>query len=169
MKANIPKEKQTKSGLYVNAKEAYVMWKSNPEGVKIIDVCTSEEYLFVGFPTMAWKIPVAFQSYEWDDEKKRYPLKPLPDFVSRVLQIAKPDDTLMLMCRSGGRSAIAVNMLDNGGFKHVYQVLDGMEGDTVQGPESVFNGQRMKNGWKHSGCPWTYTLTPDHMILPSTY
>jgi rhodanese-related sulfurtransferase len=166
MRQQIPKEKQTTLGLYVTAKEAYVMWKSNPEGVKIIDVRTPEEYLFVGFPTMAWKIPVAAQSYIWDDEKKQYPMKPLPDFVSRVGQIARPDDTLLLMCRSGGRSAIAVNMLDNAGFKHVYQVLDGMEGDTVTDPESLFHGQRMKNGWKNSGCPWTYKLTPDHMILP---
>jgi rhodanese-related sulfurtransferase len=142
------------------------MWKSNPEGVKIIDVRTPEEYLFVGFPTMAWKIPLAIQSYTWDEGKKQYPMKPLPDFVSRVSKVAKTGDTLLLMCRSGGRSALAVNMLANAGFEHVYQVLDGMEGDTVTDPESIFHGQRMKNGWKNSGFPWTYKLTPDHMILP---
>jgi hypothetical protein len=27
-------------------------------------------------------------------------------------------------------------------------------------------GQRLKNGWKNSGCPWTYKLTPDRMVLP---
>lgn len=115
---------------------------------------------------MAWKIPVAVQSYEWDNEKKQYPMKALTDFVSRVKEIAKPDETLMLMCRSGARSAIAVNMLAKSGFTKVYNIYDGMEGDTVSENESIFKGQRMVNGWKNSGCPWTYKLTPEHMLLP---
>jgi rhodanese-related sulfurtransferase len=164
-KANLPKEKQTVLGLYATAKEAYEKWKADPDKVKIIDVRTPEEYLFVGHPTMAWKIPVAVQNYTWDAEKKQFPMKPLPDFAARVGEVANPDDTLMLMCRSGGRSAIAVNMLANAGFKHVHNIIDGMEGDAVEDPDSVFFGQRLKNGWKNSGCPWTYKLTPDRMVL----
>jgi rhodanese-related sulfurtransferase len=166
MSEPVQQEKKTTLGLYVTAREAYERWLANPGAIKIIDVRTPEEYLFVGFPVMAWKIPVASQTYEWDNEKHQYPMKPLPDFVARVQQIALKDDTLMLMCRSGGRSAIAVNMLAKAGFTQVYQVLDGMEGDTVSDPDSVFNGQRMKNGWKNAGCPWTYKLTPEQMILP---
>jgi rhodanese-related sulfurtransferase len=93
-------------------------------------------------------------------------MKPLPDFASRVCKIAKPNDTIMVMCRSGGRSAIAVNMLAKAGFKHVHNIVDGMEGDPVGDPASVFLGQRLVNGWKNSGCPWTYHLTPDRMVLP---
>ena len=165
-KAKLPKEKQTALGLYVTAKEAYEKWKAAPSKVKIIDVRTPEEFLFVGHPTMAWKIPVAAQIYEWDAKKKQFPMKPLPDFVSRVKEVAKPNDTLMVMCRSGGRSAIAVNFLAQAGFKHAYNITDGMEGDAVEDPASVFLGQRLKNGWKNSGCPWTYKLTPDRMVLP---
>jgi len=161
----LPKEKQTALGLYVSAKEAYERWKAEPDKVKIIDVRTPEEYLFVGHPTMAWKVPVAVQLYEWDAEKKRYPMKPLLDFVARMRELANPDDTLMLMCRSGGRSAIAVNFLAQAGFKHVYNIIDGMEGDTIQDPDSVFVGQRLKNGWKNAGNPWTYNLTPERMVL----
>ena len=117
---------------------------------------------------MAWKIPVAVQIYEWDPEKQKFPMKPLPDFVSRVEEVAKPDDTLMLMCRAGGRSAIAVNMLAQAGFKHAYTIVDGMEGDVVDDPASIFLGQRRKNGWKNSGCPWTDKLTPERMVLPKT-
>ena len=164
--ANIPKGKQTVLDLYLTAKEAFEKWKADPDKVKVIDVRTPEEYLFVGHPTMAWKIPVAIQVYEWDPEKSRYPMKPLPDFVSRVKEVAAPDDMLMLMCRSGGRSAIAVNMLAQAGFTHVYNIVDGMEGDLVEDPGSVFAGQRLKNGWKNSGCPWTYNLTPERMALP---
>jgi rhodanese-related sulfurtransferase len=164
--AKPPKEKQTTLGFYVTAKEAHEKWRAAPEAVKIIDVRTPEEYLFVGHPTMAWKIPVAIQSYEWDAEKKQFPMKPMPDFVFRVSEVAKPDDTLMVMCRSGGRSALAVNMLAKAGFKNVHNIIDGMEGDAVEDPDSVFLGQRMVNGWKNSGCPWTYKLTPDRMVLP---
>jgi rhodanese-related sulfurtransferase len=164
--ANLPKGKQTVLGLYVSSREAYEKWRADPDKVKIIDVRTPEEYLFVGHPVMAWKIPVAVQIYEWDPEKKKFPMKPLSDFVSRCREVAKPDDTLMLMCRSGGRSAIAANMLAQAGFKHVYNIVDGMEGDLVEDPHSVFAGQRLVNGWKNSGCPWTYTLTPERMLIP---
>ncbi len=70
------------------------------------------------------------------------------------------------MCRSGGRSAMAVNLLAKAGFTNVYNIIDGMEGDTVDDPASVFQGQRLKNGWKNSGSPWTYDLTPERMSLP---
>ena len=160
-KANLPKEKQTVLGLYVTAKEAYEKWQAAPEQVKIIDVRTPEEYLFVGHPAMAWKIPVATQSYEWNAEKQQFPMAPLADFVARVSQVAKPDDTLMVMCRSGGRSAIAVNFLAKAGFKNVYNIIDGMEGDGNGDSEST-----PQSGWKNSGCPWTKKLTPDRMVLP---
>ena len=164
--ANIPTVKQTALGLYVTAKEAYEQWRSAPEQVMLLDVRTPEEVLFVGHAPMAWKVPVAAQSYEWDAAKQQFPMRPLPDFVARVREVAQPEDTLMVMCRSGGRSAMAVNLLAQAGFKHVYNIIDGMEGDVVEDPASVFVGQRLKNGWKNSGCPWTYKLTPDRMVLP---
>ena len=89
----------------------------------------------------------------------------LPDFVARVQSVAKADNTIMVMCRSGGRSAIAANLLAKAGFTQVHNIIDGMEGDAVDDPDSVFKGQRMKNGWKNFGCPWTYDLTPDRMVL----
>jgi rhodanese-related sulfurtransferase len=104
--------------------------------------------------------------YKWDADKKQFPMLPLPDFVARVQGVAKPDDTLMVMCRSGGRSAIAVNLLAAAGFKNVYNITDGMEGDTVNDPDSVFRGQRLVNGWKNSGLPWTYDVNPARMVLP---
>jgi len=164
---NLPKEKQTALGLYVTAKQACKMWESDPESVKVLDVRTLEEYLFVGHPTMAWKIPLAVQSYEWDADKKKYPMKPLADFVERVQSVANVDDVILITCRSGGRSAMAINMLAQAGFKNLYNIIDGMEGDLVADPNSVFNEQRMINGWKNSGCPWTYDLTQERMVLPN--
>jgi rhodanese-related sulfurtransferase len=164
--AAVPTKKQTTLGLYVTAKEAYEKWRAVPESVMILDVRTPEEWLFVGHPAMAWKVPVAAQSYEWDARERRFPMRPLADFVSRVKQVAKPDDTILVMCRSGGRGAVAVNLLAAAGFKRAYNVIDGMEGDLVDDPESAFQGQRLKNGWKNSMCPWTYKLTPERLILP---
>jgi rhodanese-related sulfurtransferase len=163
---NIPNGKQTVLGLYLTAREAYEKWKAELGKVKIIDVRTPEEYLFVGHPKMAWKIPVAIQIYEWDPEKQKFPMKVLPDFVSRCGEVAKPDDTLMLMCRSGGRSAIAVNLLAQAGFRHAYNIVDGMEGDVKADSDSVAQAQPLKDGWKNSGCPWIKKLAADRMVLP---
>ena len=162
----LPKVKQTVLGLYVTAKQAYEKWQADPEKVMIIDVRTPEEYLFVGHPTMAWNIPVFAQTYQWDAEKQQFPMKPLPDFVARVQGVAKPDATLLVTCRAGGRAAMAINMLAQAGFKQVYNIVDGVEGDPVNDPESVFHGMPMKNGWKNSGCPWTYKPNPKQMVLP---
>jgi rhodanese-related sulfurtransferase len=90
-------------------------------------------------------------------------MKPLPDFVARVQTVAKPDDILMVTCRSGGRSALVVNLLAKAGFKNVYNIIDGMEGDANGDSESVAKGQL--NGWKNTGCPWTKKLTPERMVL----
>jgi rhodanese-related sulfurtransferase len=163
----VPKEKQTALSLYVTATEAYEKWKADPKRVKILDVRTPEEYLFVGHPTMAWNIPAKLQTYQWDASKRKLPMIANPDFLLHVKQIAKPADTLLLICRSGGRSAQAVNLLAEAGFRNAYSVIDGMEGDEIDDADSVFRGKRMKNGWKNSGLPWTCDLDPDKMRLPS--
>jgi len=162
----LPKGKQTPLGLYVTAAEAYEKWKVAPEKVRILDVRTPEEYIFIGHADMALNIPVAFQTYEWDARNKHFAIKPNLDFVSQVKEWAKPTDTILVMCRSGGRSAVAVNLLAEAGFTNVYNIIDGMEGDKVDDPESIFHGKRMRNGWKNSGLPWTYDLNPEWMRLP---
>jgi len=162
--SQLPAGKQTALGLYVTSKDAYEKWKAAPEEVTIIDVRTPEEYLFIGHAEMAWNIPLAAQSYVWDVEKGQFPMQPLPDFVDRVKMIAGPDDVLLITCRSGGRSAMAVNLLAKAGFKNVYNITDGVEGDAVKDPNSVFDGQRLVNGWKNSGLPWTYDIDPDRLV-----
>lgn len=162
----VPKEKQTALNLYVTATEAYEKWKADPKNVKILDVRTVEEYLFVGHPTMAWLIPAKLQTYQWD-AKNKLPMIANADFLPYVKEIAKPTDTLLVICRSGGRSAQAVNLLAEAGFKKTYSIIDGMEGDVVDDADSVFKGKRMKNGWKNSGLPWTCDLDPEKMRLPS--
>ena len=160
----LPKGKQTTLGLYVTAAQAYEMWKSAPDKTKVIDVRTPEEYAFVGHPEMAWNIPFAFVSYQRKNGKTEYGPRLNPDFVDEVRTLAGPTDTLLVTCRSGGRSAMAVNQLAAAGFKNVYNIVDGVEGDKVTDPESVFCGKRMKNGWKNSA-PWVYDLDPEKIII----
>jgi rhodanese-related sulfurtransferase len=164
---SIAKERQTSLGLYVTAKEAYDIWQADPERVKVLDVRTPEEWVFTGHAPMATIIPFALQTYEWDPEKKTLHWELNPEFVPAVKAWAGPDDTILVSCRSGGRAAMAINVLAAAGFTNAYNILDGMEGSRVHDPESVFDGMRMVNGWKNSGLPWTYEIDPEQMLLPA--
>ena len=163
----IAKERQTSLGLYVTAKEAYDMWQADPEGVKILDVRTPEEFVFTGHPPMAWNIPFAFLAYEWSDEKKAFPWGLNKGFVEAVKERFEPDDTILVSCRSGGRAAMAINQLAAAGL-HATPTTSSTAWRAARSPipDSVFDGMRMKNGWKNSGLPWTYDLDPEHMLLP---
>ncbi|MEH6592337.1 MAG: rhodanese-like domain-containing protein [Halioglobus sp.] len=164
--SDLPQSKHTTLGLYVTSEEAYEKWQADPDNVILLDVRTPEEYLFVGHPPMAWKVPILFQTYDWDVGEEKYPVRVLSDFVARVSEIANPDSTIMAMCRSGSRSAIAVNMLAKAGYKNVYNVFDGMEGDAHNDSDSAVANVNPQSGWKNSGCPWTKKLTPGRMLLP---
>ena len=160
----LPKGKQTTLGLYVTAAQAYEMWQAAPDKVKIIDVRTPEEFAFVGHPQMAWNVPIAFVTYQRKDRKFTYAPQMNAAFIDQVREIAQPGDVLLVTCRSGGRGAMAVNQLAAAGFTKAYNIVDGIEGDTVNDPESVFHGKRMKNGWKNSA-PWVYDIDPEKIII----
>jgi rhodanese-related sulfurtransferase len=163
----LPNDKQTSLGLYVTAKQAYEMWEKAPDKVRILDVRTPEEYMYIGHAAMAWNIPAFLQGYEWDAARRHFSLKPNPEFLKHIKEVFRPEDIILVTCRSGGRSAMAVNQLAAAGYKHVYNITDGVEGDMIHDQESVFVGKRMKNGWKNSGLPWTYELDPKLMRLPN--
>ena len=160
-------KKQTTLGLYVTAAEAFEKWEAAPDKVKVLDVRTPEEHIYVGHPEMAWNIPLAFQTYVWDSETGYFAVDFNPEFVSQVKEWAQPNETLLVMCRSGGRSALAVNALAEAGFTKVFNITDGMEGDLLDDPDSLYHGKRMKNGWKNSGLPWTYEIHPDRVRVPN--
>lgn len=101
------------------------------------------------------------------NEKKSYELKDNPDFESYAKEKFELSDTLMVMCRSGHRSAASVNRLFKAGFKNIYNIVDGFEGDVISDEESYFNGKRLKNGWKNSTAPWTYGLDANLVYAPA--
>lgn len=164
---NIAQERQTSLGLYVTAREAYDRWQADPDGVKVLDVRTPEEWVFTGHAPMATNIPFALQTYEWDPDKQALRWELNPDFIAAVNAWARPDETILVSCRSGGRAAMAINRLAAAGFTNAWNILDGMEGSRVHDPESVFDGMRMINGWKNAGLPWSYAIDPARMLLPA--
>jgi rhodanese-related sulfurtransferase len=122
-----------------------------------------EEYKKIGV-----KYAFLRSARERDAEKWQFPMKPNQEFVKQVKKLFKQSDTLLVTCRSGGRVCLAINALASTGFKNIYNSIDGIEGDAVCDPESMFQGQRMKNGWRNSDLPWTYEIVPDRILLPKT-
>ena len=163
---DLPDKKKTKLGLYVNSKDAYAMWKASPEKVFIIDTRTPQEYVYIGHAPMAYNIPSKLNTMEYDAKKKTYKTVANENFLAEVQKRFKKNDTVLLMCRSGNRTAKAANLLADAGYKKVYNIYDGFEGDKVKSDLSYFKGQRMVNGWKNSGNPWTYKGEKDLMYFP---
>ena len=166
-KSTLPVQKQAILGLYVTAKEAYEMWLADKNKIKILDVRTPEEYIFVGHAPMAHNIPIQIFNYKMAVRNKGPLMKANPNFINEVGQKFKPSDTILVICRSGNRSAAAVNTMASAGFKIAYSVTDGFEGDRVKDPSSSFYGKRFENGWRNSGVPWTDKLNPELIWIPS--
>ncbi|MDH3666843.1 MAG: rhodanese-like domain-containing protein [Paracoccaceae bacterium] len=72
-------------------------------------------------------------------------------------------DPVFVICRSGGRSAIAARQLVDAGYTNVWNLVEGFEGD--KNPET---GQRELNGWRNAGLPWAYKLSSDTAWQPAT-
>ena len=166
-KSTLPVQKQTVLGLYVTAKEAYEMWLADKNRIKIIDVRTPEEYIFVGHAPVAQNIPFQLFNYKMAVRNKGPLMKANPNFIAEVVQKFKKSDTVLVICRSGNRSAAAVNAMATAGFKSAYSITDGFEGDRVRDPSSPFYGKRFKNGWRNSGISWTDKLNPELMWIPA--
>ena len=90
----------------------------------------------------------------------------LRELMARAGELPR-DKTIVCICRSGNRSAAAVNVMASAGFKIAYSVTDGFEGDRVKDPSSSSYGKRSKNGWRNSGAPWTDKLNPELIWIPS--
>lgn len=168
--STLNKKKQTKLGLYMTAEQAYKYTDANMDSTLFVDVRTPSELNYLGAATvMDAHVPTVFMdSSGWNDKKHRYKRRKNENFVADIGKALKKkglskNDTIILMCRSGKRSAKAVNVLADHGYTKVYTVVDGYEGDKVK--EGPNKGKRMKNGWKNSGMPWTYSLDRDYMYF----
>ena len=167
--ANVPKKKQTTIGLYLDAKEAYGM--AEREKILFLDVRTRAEVNFLGMPTIAdANVPYMEMDamYSWNEKKGVFKLESNSDFVAEVEKRLKAkemnkSDSIILICRSGKRSAKAANLLAKAGYGKVYSVVDGYEGDMAKSGENA--GRRAINGWKNADLPWSYKLDKDKMYF----
>jgi rhodanese-related sulfurtransferase len=162
--ASVPAPKRTKLGQYLSSPEAAKFMDQNASKALFLDVRTTAEVTFLGMPAQAdANVPYMKEPDfpVWDGVKGTFKLEPNPNFLPEVRRRldAKglgPNDTIVLICRSGDRSAAAANLLAEAGFRNVYSVVDGFEGDlATDGPKA---GQRVVNGWKNAGLPWSYRL-----------
>ncbi|MEK6215877.1 MAG: rhodanese-like domain-containing protein, partial [Boseongicola sp.] len=86
----------------------------------------------------------------------------LRDFAALMDREGKgSDDPIFVMCRSGGRSAAAVNALAAAGYTKVYNVVDGFEGG-----KDKATGHRTVDGWRNAGLPWGYRIAPGAAYSP---
>ena len=168
--STLSKGKQTKLGLYMTSQQAYDHVMANMEKTLFVDVRTPSELNYLGVTTvMDAHVPTVFMdSRSWDDKKHRYTRAKNDNFVADMdAALARKgltkDDTVILMCRSGKRSAHAVNTLADAGYTKVYTVVDGYEGDKAKdGPDK---GKRTVNGWRNGGLPWTYHMDKSLMYF----
>lgn len=168
--STLKKKKRTPQGLYLTAKEAGSMMRSSSEKIIFIDVRSQPELEFVGVAKrMDANIPYVVNDFNTFDKKKsRYKKEGNSNFTVDVNNLINKLDSnknakIILMCRSGSRSAKAATLLSKVGYNNVFSVVDGFEGGKAKsGPKK---GQRVVNGWKNAGLAWTYKLSKDKTYL----
>jgi rhodanese-related sulfurtransferase len=169
--AKVPEPKRSKPALYLEAADVPSFLQANGGAAKILflDIRTRAEAMFVGMPTPVDALVPYVELQEimtdWDASRSAYKVDPVQDFVPEVGRRLQAKgltkaDTVVLICRSGDRSARAATRLTEDGYAKVYSVVDGFEGD--MSPE----GRRSVNGWKNAGLPWGYKLDKTKMYFP---
>ena len=143
------------------------MKQAAPAEVVFLDIRSRAEAAYVGMPANADAL-VPYREHDdqmtdWDAERHTFGLRPNPQFVKDVTQVLQSkglgkDARLVLICRSGDRSAKAADLLQAQGYSRVHSVVDGFEGD-LDG-----QGRRDVNGWKNAGLPWTYRLEKSKVL-----
>jgi rhodanese-related sulfurtransferase len=105
----------------------------------IVDVRAAEERKFVGHVPntfhVAWQIGPA--------------LIKNPRFLRELESKLPKDAVILLLCRSGKRSAAAAEAATTAGFKYVFNVHEGFEGDLDENQQRGASG-----GWRQRGLPW---------------
>lgn len=106
----------------------------------IVDVRTKEELVFVGQVPNSLHVPWATGTS----------LTRNPRFTRELEQKASKEAVILLLCRSGKRSALAAEAATKAGFKQVFNIIEGFEGEMN---EQQQRGKR--GGWRYTGLPWS--------------
>ncbi|MCU0869475.1 MAG: rhodanese-like domain-containing protein [Burkholderiales bacterium] len=108
---------------------------------RLVDVRTRAEWDYVG------RVPGSLE-IEWQRWPGGVPNAAFMD----ELQLAVPDRAtpLLFMCRSGARSHAAATAAKAAGYRQVFNVLEGFEGD-----RDAAGHRNTIGGWRAAGLPWT--------------
>lgn len=111
----------------------------------LVDVRSAEERTFVGrVPDSAAGPRIRHVAWATGTSLTRN-----PRFVRELEAKVRKDEVVLLLCRSGKRSALAAEAAAKAGFQQVFNVLEGFEGEIDAA------GQRGKSGgWRFHGLPW---------------
>jgi rhodanese-related sulfurtransferase len=111
----------------------------NKEAV-LVDVRTAEERKFVGYVPESLHVPWATGTS----------LNRNPRFVKELEnKVGGKDVVVLLLCRSGNRSAAAAEAAHVAGFQHVFNIAEGFEGDLDAQAHRGSVG-----GWRFYDLPW---------------
>lgn len=123
----------------VTPQEAFSLLQHHPN-TQLVDVRSRAELELVGSVPNAVAIEWAF-----------YPgMVANPDFDTQLASQLDKNTPVIFMCRTGGRSHNAAVVAQKMGFKQVFNMIEGFEGDT-----NTQKQRTLVNGWKHAGLPWT--------------
>jgi rhodanese-related sulfurtransferase len=125
----------------VDPQEAWALFSSG--SALLVDVRTPEELKFVGQVPGSVNVPWATGTS----------LTRNPRF-ARELEAKVGDKTqrVLLLCRSGKRSALALDVARKAGFSQASNVSEGFEGELDER-----NQRGRSDGWRFHGLPWTQT------------
>jgi rhodanese-related sulfurtransferase len=130
----------------ISSKEAWVMLREDQSAI-LVDVRSHAEWLLVGVPVLD-SLGKKIICIEWQDSNGNRN----PAFLDELQSHIQPDQSLLMMCRSGKRSlmaALAITEAMGQDSLTVINISDGFEGD--------LNDQKQRksvNGWCYSGLPW---------------
>ena len=131
----------------ISPPDAWEILQSNPKAT-LLDVRTSMEYKYVGHPCDSVNIPWQ-EAPDWEIDA---------DFVKKVHEMLSArletdeevsSSPVITICRSGKRSLAAAQELERNGFKNLYNIDEGFEGD-----RDGKNHRSKINGWRFHNLPW---------------
>ncbi len=129
----------------VNPSEAWKILEDEPDAA-LVDVRTSAEWAYVGVPDLR-SLGRDLHCIQW----QVFPTMSVNDhFIQQVDESGiGPEQTILLICRSGVRSRYAAAALTSAGFKRCLNVTEGFEG-----PCDAAGHRGQEAGWKAQGLPW---------------
>jgi len=125
---------------YAGAVPPQLAWELFSGGAAVlVDVRSTEERTFVG------QVPGSLH-VAWATGTS---LTRNPRFVRELEAKAGKQSTILLLCRSGKRSALAAQAATAAGFTRVFNILEGFEGEIDQEKH-----RGVSDGWRFHKLPW---------------